>query len=229
MIDFNAALVDPTAEDLPPGFGALPPATAPHLSLAPVKAALSIYEPRLAAMESQATGLEVTDATLLQANELGALAAKVLKALDKARKDFVEEPNQYVKSVNNLAKGFAERLEAIKRTCAAKISDYQRAQALERAKAEEAARKAQAEVQARLDAEVAAENAKRKAEAEATGQAVTEVAPIVLALPVVAESPKVVRTEAGSSHQVKAWAFKIVDPALVPREFLMVDESAIRA
>lgn len=65
----------------------------------------------------------------------------------------------------------------------------------------------------------------RKAEEEAAKIAV--VAPTVVA-PVVQEAAKVTRTESGSASQRKVWAFEVVDPAAVPREYLMVDQAQIR-
>ncbi len=231
MTDFFAALSDPPIEheeDLPADFGALPPATAGPLDLAPVKAGLSKYDQAIADMEAQAQAIVITDETLAQANELGALASKTIKAIEKAQKDATGPAWEFKSTVDRLAKGYKDRFESIKKVCAGKIANFQEAKRLERAKAEEAARKAKEEAQAKLDAQVAAENEKRRKEAEATGQKAVEVPPIVLATPVIPEEPKVVRTEAGSSHQVKTWTFKVVDPAQVPREFLTVDESAIR-
>lgn len=126
----------------------------------------------------------------------------------------------------------------------AKITSYQSRIELERRKQEEAARTAAAELQKKLDAE--AEEANRKARAEAARVAEEEArkkkasedeiaaariaaeeearkheitAPTVMA-PVIPASSNVTRTETGtSSHQVKTWKARIVDPRLVPREY----------
>jgi len=64
-----------------------------------------------------------------------------------------------------------------------------------------------------------------KAMTEAAKNAVT--APTVIA-PVVADIPRVTRTEAGSASQRKNWVFEIVNEAEVPREYLQVDEKKVR-
>jgi chromosome segregation ATPase len=65
----------------------------------------------------------------------------------------------------------------------------------------------------------------RQAEEEAEKNAVQ--APVVAA-PVVQEAPRVTRTEAGSASQRKVWEFRVVDPLLVPREFLLVSDNKVR-
>jgi len=65
----------------------------------------------------------------------------------------------------------------------------------------------------------------QKAEEEAKENEV--VAPTVVA-PVVQETPKITRTEAGSASQRKVWTFEIIDAALVPAIYKVVDEQKIR-
>ena len=67
----------------------------------------------------------------------------------------------------------------------------------------------------------------RKAEEEAKKNAV--VAPTVAA-PVVQGVQNVTRSETGSAAFSKApWTFRVIDPVLVPREYLLVSDNLIRA
>jgi len=43
------------------------------------------------------------------------------------------------------------------------------------------------------------------------------------------EAPKVVKTEGAKMHMRESWQFEIIDIALVPKEFLLINEPAIRA
>jgi len=206
-----------------------PLAVSTDLDLEPVKSALSVYEGQITAMEREAQALVVdNDGKMQIAVKIGTTAKGAYNALEKKRKVILEPAAAYTKNVNNLFKAFQGRFTEVEAMLKGKISNYQRAQALARAQTEEAARKAQAEAQAKLNAEIAAENERRAQEAKATGQDIPVVQPVELAPVVAPVAPKVVRTEAGSAHQRKTWVFEVVDYDQVPREYLVVDESAIR-
>ena len=133
-----------------------------------------------------------------------------------------------------------------------RILQHQARIELDRRKQEEAARRAAVELQAKLQAEAdelnrkAREEAARIAEEEARKRraSVREIeearaaaeaearrheiaAPVVIA-PVMPEAQRVVRTESGSASQRKVWSFEILDIALVPKDFMVVDEQKIR-
>jgi hypothetical protein len=143
---------------------------------------------------------------------------------------------------------FTDKLGLIETTLKQKITAYQIKVELERRKQEEAARKAAAELQAKLDAEAAEANRKakeeaaRKAEEEARAKKASE-AEIAAAkkaaedeaakheitapqLPdmVIPKQETVTRTETGtSSYQVKTWKCYVQSPDLVPREYCVPD------
>lgn len=215
-IDFGAAMNGhpAMAGTLYDAIAAPAPAPAVNpLDLTPVREALGPYRTRLDDMVAQADALFVeSDDQQRQAVEMAGQAKKLGKALDEARKRFVAAPGDYVRSVNALAKELADRLVLIETGLKRKISTHQARVELERRKAEEAARKAAAELQAKVDAE-----------AKAAG-----VETVQVAAPVIPEAPKVVRTEAGAAHQRKEWVFRVTDPAAIPRDYLVVDERAIR-
>lgn len=97
-------------------------------------------------------------------------------------------------------------------------------EAEERAK-REAESKVQAEERAKREAEEI-EAARKKAEEEAAKHEIE--APTVLA-PVIPVQEKVTRTESGTSaHQRKVWTFEVLDAALVPAEYKIVDEQLIK-
>jgi len=207
-MDFNAALgeqpeIDPVAL----------PAVKGMASIDAVRAALSLYDAPLAEMVESAAALEVKDGpSQITAVEMAGQVKKLDKAIEKARKSFVDPANEYVRAVNGLAKSYQGQFQEIERDLKNKITQYQFKAELERRKAEELARKAAAEVQKKLDAEAKA----------------AHVEPVKVVAPVVPEPPKVVRTAEGSASQRKTWTFEVTTPAEVPREYLMVDERLIR-
>jgi hypothetical protein len=221
-MDFGAALrsnaVQPGSEvmgfDLTGGKSMTAPVDiAKPYDMEPVRLRLRPYEDKIAAMVEQAGGLSVTDdASNAQAVEMANQAKKIDTAIETVRKALVHDPNEYVKGVNNLAKSFQGKLQGIAASMRGKIGSYVQRQEMERRKAEEAARKAQEELQAKIDAEAKTSN----------------VEPVQIAAPVVPKPATIVRTEAGSASTRKVWKHEIIDEAAVPRRYLMVDESKIR-
>lgn len=109
-----------------------------------------------------------------------------------------------------------ERLEAAAREAERKAREKA---AEERRAAEEAAAAGRAAEAAKLQARAAATESKAAEKAEQLEQqAAAVVAPVIQR-----EAPKV----AGIKTR-EVWLFEITDPAAVPREYLMVDESKIR-
>ena len=211
------------------------------------------YKRQAARIATDAKALEVKDDESLNlAVMIGGNAKKIAKAIDAKRKEIILEPAEFVKGVNGMCKMITDNLDEAERVTKAKISQHQARIEMERRKQEEAARKAAAELQAKLQAE--ADEANRKARAEAARTAEEEArkakaskaeieaarkaaeeearkheiqAPTVIA-PVIPEQQKAVRTEEGSAHQRRVWTFEIIDAALVPVIYKVVDEQKIR-
>lgn len=169
------------------------------------------------------------------------------KAAEDARKEITGPLNASLKAVNALFKEVTEPLDVADKIVREKVGEYQAEQhrlaeierqkaeearreqerlaAEERARAEEAAAKARAAAEAeqnekaRAAAEAAAAEAEEKAreqrKAEASMQAQVVKAP---------EAQKL----AGVSTR-KTWKFEIEKPYQVPREYLKVNEQAIRS
>jgi hypothetical protein len=96
---------------------------------------------------------------------IGGNAKKFAKRIDAQRREIIAEPSEFVKGVNSIAKAITDSLDEAERVAKQKIGQHQARIEMERRKAEEAARKAAAELQAKLRAE--ADEANRKAREEA--------------------------------------------------------------
>jgi hypothetical protein len=189
---------------------------------------------RLLAADVDATPVE-TDAEEAVAAERLSRGATALRELDALRHSRVDPLNAEVKRVNALfklvtdpalelvgkggsverqllayrqvrrARHERERLEAQRRQEEAAVAE---AQALERAKAA-------ADPEARRAALAEADAASR-AQALATLDAPRQLT-------------RGVRTDSGTVSVRERWVFEVVDPALLPREYLVPDEKALRA
>lgn len=137
---------------------------------------------------------------------------KYTRPLDDIKKSMIEDerkitnPLKLIRQIlDNKLVVWTESQEAIRR----KFAEIKRAEEL---KALEAEKKAQLEIAMKVDdtkaADAVAEIEKNVARLEAK--------PI--------EVSNTIRTDAGSSGIQGHWKFKVIDSALVPREFLMVDE-----
>lgn len=210
MIDFSAAMRTEQGTTPPPQI--LEPVNPFDLEV--VKGKLGIYSANIDGMVDEIALIDVKDeGSSQEAVELGTQAKKIETAIERLRKELVQAPNDYVKSVNGLAKSFTERLGSIQSSVRGKLGAYASRVELERRKAEEAARKAQAEVQARLNAEAKEAN----------------VEPVQIAPVVMPKAQSVVRSASGgSATQKKVWKFEVTDVAQVSREYLVVNESLVR-
>ena len=189
-----------------------PPAT-PILDLDVAKRDLSPYREQIANMMKEAMAITVeNDESNSLAVELGTQAKKLNKTIEAEKKRIIEQPNDFIKSVRNFCKSFQDQLAKVEYTLKQKITTYQTKRELERRKAEEEARKATEALQKKINKEA------QKAGVEAPK----------IEAPVMPEPPKVTRTDSGTSHIRKEWAFKITESWNIPREYLKVDEQAIR-
>ena len=213
MIDFGAAN-KPKSE--------VPATTLPELvepdtstlSLGPIRDALATYNVPIQEMAASASALVVdSHESNLTAVEMAGQVKKLGKTLEEGRVKYTKPANEYVKGINGLIKPFQDKLKAIENGLKGKISQHQVRVELEQRKAEEAARKAQVELQAKLDAD-----------AKAAGVEAPKMEPAVIA-----KADTVARTESGTAFQRKTWEFEIEDEAKVPESYKVVDERLIRA
>jgi hypothetical protein len=195
-----------------------------------------------AAIVAQAEAVVVAnDADLEVASRVLKDVATNKKSLEDRRDFFVRPLNDQVKNINTLFKTLAAPLLEADRVIRLKVTDYRTAQAeiarREQERINAAARAEQERLnelarkeQERLDKIAAAQQAKANKAAEKKGiEAPVIVAPVVVAetvaAPVVIAPPPVT---VGNVTTRKVWKFKVVNAALVPREFLYVDERMIR-
>ena len=221
MIDFSKAFGENTTKapdtatyvQRPPGPLAQPPAPADPFDMELVKDRLRPYELQIDKMAKEAEALEIQDsATAKLGTEMAGQARKAQKAIDTLRKEIVGPAYDFKRSVDRLANGYRDKCKALADSLGRKMTVYQRKLDLERRKAEAAAKKAADELQRKLDAEAKA----------------AKVEPIKVPSPIVKDIPKKVRTETGTAYQHKEWKFEVTDEDSVPREYLMVDDKAIR-
>jgi len=181
--------------------------------LSAAKQSFAPYADKLANVKAQANGLKVVDdPTASQATAIAGDVKRLAKSIDQRRKGLIEEPSGYVKAVNSMAKMFTEPAGEIETLLKRKLSAFQSQRELERRKAEEEIRKAQAELYK-----------KQQAEAKA---AHVEAPPPPAPIPIKAET--VTRSDTGvSAHVRKVWKAEVVDESQVPREFCSPDMKLI--
>lgn len=132
------------------------------------------YKAEAARIATDAKALVVQDDESLNiAVMLGGNAKKISRAIDAQRKAIILEPADFVKGVNAMCKAITDSLDEAEKVAKQKIGQHQARIEMERRKAEEAARKAAAELQAKLQAE--ADEANRKAREEASRIARAEI------------------------------------------------------
>lgn len=159
--------------------------------------------------------------------ELGSKINKFEKALEAKRKETVEPLNQEVKKINGMFKPVIENVEKLNGTLKSKILVWQKiVEARRKAWVEEQRKKEIEEMEARKNEmlEIAVESDNDLAldiagniEAEQKAIAEKEV-----------NVKTIVKTEEAKSSIRRTWDFEVVDAGLIPREYLMVDERAIK-
>ena len=160
-------------------------------------------------MEKAKGVVVVDDAGVESASIILKTISDAKKSIEDRRTFFVKPLNDQVKKINDLFKTIATPLSVADSLIRGKILTY-------RTKQQEALRKEQE----RLDAQARKEQKKADAKAERMG-----VESVTITAPVVAPPP----TTIGNATVKKVWKFKVVDPTIVPRDYMAVDETKIRA
>jgi len=208
MVDFNAVNQEGEAPA---------PQQERELDLQAVKNELSVYDPQIEEMRAKAESVQVQDTeTMEQASELAAQTRQIKKAIESARKRYVENPNQFVKNVNSIAKKYTNKFDEMERGLKKKIAAYQ--DELERKRKEEERRR-QEEERKRREAEEQAKAKGEEPQPEPAPQEEPEPQP---------EPPRSVQTDYGKTFTKKVWTFEVQDESQVPREYLVVDQKKIR-
>lgn len=196
----------------------------PRTELATAVAEVTNTYPEIA---ERVKNLKVIDPdTLALAGETIAILHKIGKAVESKRQELVEPFNTRLREINGVFKDATDKIDALEKHCKLEVRAYQ-------AEVERMNREAQARIEAEYrqqEAERLKAEAERKAKDEA-GLPPLELDAFVLKPPPVpaAPAPTTVRGTVGSIRTVKVWRFEIVDPALVPRDFLEVSDVKVRA
>lgn len=220
-------------------------------------AEFAAVEPTLAAIRSGYREIATirTPEQFTRAGELLKAVKGALKQIEDQRVAITKPINDSLRAVNAQAKTASEPFEAAEREIKGRMVEYSNAQERlrqeEQRKAEEAARRERARLatlQAETEAKARAEQERLRREAEAAAAAgrAAEAAKLaakadkaeekaaakveelqmreamVVAPVIQREAPKV----AGVATR-EVWKYRVADPALVPREYLMLDEQKI--
>lgn len=180
-----------------------------------------VKSPEVKQLRDEATGLlEIAESfvvnadTFDEATDLLGWIAGAKKKLEEQRVFFVKPLNDQVKKINERFKSYAAPLEQADQVVRGKVLGFR--QEAERQRREE---------EARLRRQAEAERARLAAEAAAQDLPEPPPPPI----PVIPRAPKTVRSNMGTATVKKVWDFEVLDERQVPREFLIVNEKAIRA
>lgn len=184
--------------------------------LNPEEARTSIeqYRAAILEMEKQASAYEVTnEETAQQAVDMTKETKDLYNKVENQRKQFVAEPNKFVKSINAFAKSFTEKLLGIERMLKKKIGDYQYRQEFQRREEEKRAREEAEKLQKQIDQE-----AKEKG-----------VESVTVAAPVLLKKKPVVRSESASASIRTKWKAEVLNPDEIERQFCSPDMKKIQA
>lgn len=154
-------------------------------------------------MMKTATALKVVDEGSAQgASEMLVFVIEAKKKLEAQRVFLVKPLNDHVKDINAAFKDWVKPLEEVDVLVRSKLLTFQREQEAIRIEAQ------------RLEQE--------RIEREAA-EGLLDDLPEDLPVP----APRIVRGQQGSASVRKTWTFEVGDEALVPREYLTVDEGVI--
>lgn len=183
------------------------------LNVEKAKAELAHYRAEIDKMIKAAEAHEVKDdPTDKLAVDMAGQAKRLHNRIEALRKELVDEPNQFVKAVNNLAKEYTTPLKKVENELKRKSGTYKYQKELERKEAERKAREEAEKLQKKLD-----EQAKEKGVEAPT-----------VPTPVMPKEDSVTRGETGAtSHIRKQWKAEIEDEAKVPREYCIPSQKLI--
>ena len=178
------------------------------------KAIINAYLPRAEAIRNQAFAIKIIDAeTRENASETGVRIKNSVKEIDLAVQNVIKEPKKFVSEITNAAKKIKVVLEQGKSYLASELLKDKQRQDLERAKEQEAIRKAD---EARSKA-LAAEAKRLKIK---TPEPLPETK-----LPTKTKDETQTRTDVGVSYAKGKWTYELLDITQVPRDYLLPQEN----
>lgn len=184
------------------------------LNIDGARRALRFFHDKVSAMEAEAAGMTVNSAAAASnATEMTGQVKRLMKSVDDRRKEIIAEPDSFVRKVNGFVKPISDRLKAIEALLKRKLSDHAYQVELQRREIERKQNEARIALQKQVDAE-----------AKAKGVETVTLPPV--AIPTKKEP---VRSDSAVSSAVPVWKHEVIDAGAVPRQYLIVDEMAIRA
>ena len=180
------------------------------------------------------TGLQALEVVTAEddkrAVELGLSNKSAIKRIEAFRLAIVKPLNDHVKTINGVFEKIMAPFENNDRIIKQKRDVYLREQERIRAEAQRKIDEQYRKEQAAIEAQRQKEQAKLNKQAEKKGVEAPILPPAtVLPPPPKIEAPKTVHTDLGRSTVRKIMQFEVMDPNLVPREYLMPDEKKIGA
>lgn len=170
------------------------------------------------------------EATAASVAQVATRVSKAIKFADKKRLEATEPYRNSTAVINNEFNEMLNKLKAVDEWAREELKKYN---ARKRKEAEDAQRKHEEEVCAAEKAQREAEEAARRAAEEAAKKNEPPPPPPEPAPapspppPPVVEPGKRVTADGAISPRIE-WKFEVFDPALVPAQFKVIDESAIR-
>ena len=176
------------------------------------------YLPEIERMKGQANAHVVCDdRSQGDAIAMAGQAKKLAIAIEKKRKEIIEKPGEFVKTVNAFVKSFRDNLDEIDRVLKSRIQTHMLKIKAEQVEAQERARVEAETLQAALDARA------QKLQDE-TGE---NIPAVVVPAPVI-PAQTISRSETGSAAYLrKSVEWEVVDIAIVPSGYLVIDKVAI--
>lgn len=206
-IDFGAALPEKKKK------GLILKDSFPVLNLEKAKSRFSQHIIKIDVILKEAQELKVENEEMNQkAVQIGTSAKSLIKQIEETRVQTISEPLSFVKGVNAFTKLFTDKLASIESLMKQKITQYRAFQEQKRREAELAAQKATEEVQKKLNEEA------RK----------TGTIPVQVETPIIPKQETVTRSESGAAYSRKFWTFEIININLIPRDYLIANETTIR-
>jgi len=177
------------------------------------KARIMEFDHQVVTLGEQAKGIVVRDQESNEtAVKIGALATKLAKDIDGRVHEIIAPANEFVKEVRNFGKSYIEKLTDTKAEIGKKTANWRALKEMERLKAQALADRAAKDVQKEINAQA--------------GQLGIEPPKIEPA--VVKKEPVITRTEYGSAYTRVYKKFRIINPMILERQYLMPDDKAIQ-
>lgn len=168
----------------------------------------TIYSEALKLQEYATARVIATAEDLKPATDDLSIIHKVKKALEEKRKEYLKPLQDHVKEINEVFKTLTYPIEEADRITGSKILAFQAEQ--------DRIRREQEEI-----------NRKRQEAAEAEMRLKGELSESVNLVEVVPEAPKRISTEMGTVGQRDNWKWEVVDFALVPDEYKMINSGVL--